>query len=136
MDTPSPFSPPFPLPNTSSKFQSLNLQRYLEQPKAQQHQLKPQQASVEQANDESLHGSNHVFVNHSATAYHVTFNQVAVIFLIFLTEFQSSCSDCSSSALCPTHCPLSLVSLLPLSILLASLLPLPISLAIYTNTYV
>ena len=75
MDTPSPFSPPFPLPNTSSKFQSLNLQRYLEQPKVQQHQLKPQQASVEQVNDESLHGSNHVFVNHSATAYHVTFNQ-------------------------------------------------------------
>ncbi|KAH0645481.1 hypothetical protein KY284_033365 [Solanum tuberosum] len=86
MDTPSPFSPPFPLPNTSSKFQSLNLQRYLEQPEAQQHRLQPQQAAVEQVNDESLHGSsiknpesgvgsNHVFVNHSATAYHVTFNQ-------------------------------------------------------------
>uniref|UniRef100_A0A3Q7GKH2 Uncharacterized protein n=1 Tax=Solanum lycopersicum TaxID=4081 RepID=A0A3Q7GKH2_SOLLC len=38
--------------------------RYFEQPKAQQHQLNPQQASVEQVNDESLHGSNHVFVNH------------------------------------------------------------------------
>uniref|UniRef100_A0A3Q7G965 Uncharacterized protein n=1 Tax=Solanum lycopersicum TaxID=4081 RepID=A0A3Q7G965_SOLLC len=32
--------------------------RYLEQPKAQQHQLQPQQAAVEQVNDESLHGSS------------------------------------------------------------------------------
>ncbi|KAF3634665.1 Autophagy-related protein 18c [Capsicum annuum] len=86
MATLSPFSSPFPLPNTSSKFQSPLRQPDLEQLEAQQHQLQPQQAAVEQVNDESLHGSstktpesgvssNHASGNHSATAYHVAFNQ-------------------------------------------------------------
>ncbi|KAK4364860.1 hypothetical protein RND71_016218 [Anisodus tanguticus] len=86
MATISPFSPPFPLPNTSSKFQPPMLQPYLEQLEAPQHQLQPQQPAVEQVNDEPLHGSliqnpesgvssNHSSTNHSATAYHVTFNQ-------------------------------------------------------------
>ncbi|MCD7459755.1 Autophagy- protein 18a [Datura stramonium] len=86
MATLSPFSPPFPLPYMSSKFQSPILQPDLEQLEAQQHQLQPQQAAVEQVNDERLQGSsikntesgvnsNHASINHSENAYHVTFNQ-------------------------------------------------------------
>ncbi|XP_060207993.1 autophagy-related protein 18a-like isoform X1 [Lycium barbarum] len=84
MATISPFSPPIPVPNTSSKFQSPMLQPYLEQLEAQQLQLQP--VVVKQVNDEPLHGSsiqnpesgvssNHASVNHSVTAYHVSFNQ-------------------------------------------------------------
>ncbi|OIS96521.1 autophagy-related protein 18a, partial [Nicotiana attenuata] len=86
MATLSPLSSPFPHPNTSSKLQSPMLQPFLEQLEAHQHQLQPQQAAVEHVDDEPLHGSsiqspevgvssNHSSVNHSSTAYHVSFNQ-------------------------------------------------------------
>ncbi|OIT38360.1 PREDICTED: autophagy-related protein 18a-like [Nicotiana attenuata] len=93
MATLSPLSSPFPHPNTSSKLQSPMLQPFLEQVEAHQHQLQPQQAAVEQVDDEPLHGSsiqspevgvcsNHSSVNHSSTAYHVSFNQDCSCFAI------------------------------------------------------
>ncbi|CAN4128259.1 unnamed protein product [Withania somnifera] len=86
MATVSPFSLPFPFPNTSSKFHSPVFQPDLEQLEVQRHQLHPKNAAVEQVNDERLHGAsiktpesgvicNHSSINHSATAYHVMFNQ-------------------------------------------------------------
>ncbi|XP_016434925.2 autophagy-related protein 18a-like [Nicotiana tabacum] len=93
MATLSPLSSPFPHPNTSSKLQSPMLQPSLEQLEAQQHQLKPQQAAVEQVDDKPLRGSsiqspelgvssNHSSVNHSTTAYRISFNQDCSCFAI------------------------------------------------------